>query len=334
MRGPTAPAARAYKSPKRLPREHVGEVQRMRIISAMIDVACDQGTEHVAVTSVIGRAGVSRRTFYEHFDGRGDCLLAALRQALALAGGRAGAACDAHERWLDRMRAGLGELLGFFEEEPQLAWLIVVHSAAAGPAATALRTHALEELARAVDEGRAGARVQPPRLTAEGVVGGVLSVIHSRLLRPDPNALIDLLNPLTSMIALPYRGSAAARRELARPTPAPRPPSRPRSSSGPALGRGLRLTYRTLAVLQAIADEPGLSNKQIGDRAGIADQGQISRVLARLCEQGLTKNTGGGQPMGAANEWWLTAHGEQLALAGDRESLARGAERRARGAGG
>jgi DNA-binding MarR family transcriptional regulator len=87
-------------------------------------------------------------------------------------------------------------------------------------------------------------------------------------------------------------------------------------------------------VLQAIADEPGLSNKQIGDRAGIADQGQISRVLARLCEQGLTKNTGGGQPMGAANEWWLTAHGEQLALAGDRESLARGAERRARGAGG
>jgi hypothetical protein len=232
------------------------------------------------------------------------------------------------------MRAGLGELLGFFEEEPQLAWLIVVHSAAAGPAATALRTHALEQLARAVDEGRAGARVQPPRLTAEGVVGGVLSVIHSRLLRPDPNALIDLLNPLTSMIALPYRGSAAARRELARPTPAPRPPSRPRSSSGPALGRGLRLTYRTLAVLQAIADEPGLSNKQIGDRAGIADQGQISRVLARLCEQGLTKNTGGGQPMGAANEWWLTAHGEQLALAGDRESLARGAERRARGAGG
>lgn len=321
MSGPTASPPRGYKRAKRLPREHVSEVQRMRIISAMIDVACDQGADQVAVTRVIGRAGVSRRTFYEHFDDRGDCLLAALRQALGRAGERAGAARDAHERWLDGMRAGLCELLGFFEEEPQLAWLTVVHSAAAGPAALALRAEALDRLARAVDEGRVHARVQPPRLTAEGVVGGVLNVIHSRLLRPDPGTLIDLLNPLMSMIALPYLGSAAARRELTRANPAPRPALKPRISPDTPAGRGLRLTYRTLAVLQVIAAEPGLSNKQIGARAGIVDQGQISRLLGRLCERGLTKNTGGGQPMGAANAWWLTHQGEQLALASERDSL-------------
>ena len=90
---------------------------------------------------------------------------------------------------------------------------------------------------------------------------------------------------------------------------------------GHAGGCGLRLTYRTLAVLQVIAAEPGLSNKQIGERAGIVDQGQISRLLARLCERGLTKNTGGGQPIGAANAWWLTPQGEQLALASEREAL-------------
>ena len=86
----------------------------------------------------------------------------------------------------------------------------------------------------------------------------------------------------------------------------------------------IRLTYRTLAVLDAIAEEPGLSNKQIGERAGVTDQAQISRLLARLAYRGLMMNTGGGQPQGTTNAWRLTLIGEQLAASLRRQSLIAG----------
>jgi hypothetical protein len=53
-------------------------------------------------------------------------------------------------------------------------------------------------------------------VVAEGVVGGGLSVIHSRLLQRRPVSLIDLLSPLTAFVVLPYLGGAAVQRELLR----------------------------------------------------------------------------------------------------------------------
>ena len=53
----------------------------------------------------------------------------------------------------------------------------------------------------------------------------------------------------------------------------------------------MRLTYRTVTVLAAIAAQPGLSNSQLGEHAGIADQGQISRLVSRLARLQLIENT-------------------------------------------
>ncbi len=73
----------------------------------------------------------------------------------------------------------------------------------------------------------------------------------------------------------------------------------------------MRMTHRTMTVLTVISAEPGLSNVQVGKRAGIADKGQTSRLLARLSRLGLAANTGG-QPMGEANAWQLTPRGEEV----------------------
>jgi hypothetical protein len=64
--------------------------------------------------------------------------------------------------------------------------------------------------------------------------------------------------------------------------------------------------------MHVIAAQPGLSNVQVGARAGIADQGQISKLLTRLARLGALRNTGGGQAKGLANAWQLTRRGEQL----------------------
>ena len=74
----------------------------------------------------------------------------------------------------------------------------------------------------------------------------------------------------------------------------------------------MRLTYRTVRVLCAIADHPSASNREVASAAGIADQGQISKLLARLQSLGLIRNEGLGQPRGAPNAWGLTAKGVEV----------------------
>jgi predicted transcriptional regulator len=74
----------------------------------------------------------------------------------------------------------------------------------------------------------------------------------------------------------------------------------------------MRLTYRTLRVLSAIAHTPGISNRGAAEAAGVRDQGQISKLLSRVERLGLIRNTGAGQAKGAANAWTLTDRGAEL----------------------
>jgi DNA-binding MarR family transcriptional regulator len=77
-------------------------------------------------------------------------------------------------------------------------------------------------------------------------------------------------------------------------------------------GTSVRLTYRTMCALRVIAAKPGLSNSEISERIGISDQGQISKLLARLARNDLIENTGKGWPRGTSNAWRLTPAGRQL----------------------
>jgi hypothetical protein len=135
--------------------------------------------------------------------------------------------------------------------------------------------------------------------------------------------LIGLLGPLMAMIVLPYRGHAASARELSLPIPGPAAALAPRSRLGASVTPGhkglgvsdFRLTARTQIVLCAVAGNPGASNRQVSDIAGVRDQGQISKLLARLEGLGLLVNTGG-ETKGVPNAWRLTSHGQEIARVG------------------
>jgi chromosome segregation and condensation protein ScpB len=74
----------------------------------------------------------------------------------------------------------------------------------------------------------------------------------------------------------------------------------------------MRLTYRTVRVLLAIASQPDSSNRQVATAAGIADQGQISKLLARLYTLGLIQNAGRDPAKGEPNAWSLTPRGHDV----------------------
>jgi AcrR family transcriptional regulator/DNA-binding MarR family transcriptional regulator len=299
-------------------RERVIEIQRSRILAAMVEECAERGAGNVTVAHIVARAGVSRRTFYELFDDREDCFIGAFQDGITRAGRYVLDGYDPGASWVARVREALTGLLAFLDVERDVGQLLIVGSLGAGSRALEYRGNVLVRMMVLVDEGRSEMKVgaELPPLAAEGVVGGVLSVLHSRLLstsalsRPEveaDGALLDLTGPLMSMIVLPYLGPAAARRELARP--APRPDGVHRSARNPLGELEMRLTYRTVRVLMAIAAHPGSSNRVIADAAEVTDQGQMSKLLARLHDIGLIENTGGGATRGEPNAWTLTEKG-------------------------
>ncbi len=306
-------------------------MQRARLLSAAVVTIDEFGYAGASVALITSRARVSRRTFYDLFSDREDCLLAVLEDVLGRVGDELSAAGLDGLSWCERVRRGLFTILCFVDREPVLARVCVVQALRGGPRVLARREEVLARLAAVLDEGRgessARVSVECPPLTAEGLVGAVLAIVYARLAGSEREPLTGLLGELMGMIVLPYLGPAAARREQARPVPPLLPvPARGAGTRviaqrDPLEGIPMRLTYRTARVLEVIAERSGPSNRVVAERAGVADQGQISKLLARLEGLGLLRNTGAGHTHGEPNAWRLTPLGERviehLSLSGD-----------------
>ncbi len=289
------------------------------MLSSAVAVVAEHGYEQMSVARVTRGARLSRRTFYELFENRADCFLAAFDDAVAEMATLTSAAFVGGRSWRVGVRAALGALLAFLDERPALRTLVIVDALGAGPVVLERRAQVLGAVEEVIDRGRLEGRLgrpSPASLTARGVVGAVFSVIHARVLEERSAPLLELLNPLMGMIVLPYLGAGAAQKELERPAPLPAPlrvgNGQVWPASDPLAGLKMRITYRTLRVLSVIAKQPGASNREIADGADVTDQGQISKLLGRLERIGLLQNTSAGHPAGAPNAWCLTPHGQEV----------------------
>lgn len=305
------------------PRAQVAEMQRARLLAAAVTTIAELGYSHASVAHITARARVSRRTFYDLFAGREECLLAVMQDAVQGISREIEAEGLTGLAWRERVRGGLLVILSFFDREPVLARVCVVQSLQGGPRVLGWREEILTELATILDEGRCeNVRSRECTvLTAEGLVGAASAIVYARLSVDKPREpLRGLLSELMSLIVLPYQGPAAARREQHRllpPLPSPAPGVAGDAQNG-AMGHDalrdvpMRLTYRTARVLEVVAERPGASNRLIADGAGIADQGQVSKLLARLERLGLLQNTGMGHVKGEPNVWTLTLTGQRV----------------------
>jgi AcrR family transcriptional regulator/DNA-binding MarR family transcriptional regulator len=333
--------ARLDRGRNQRPRDEVDDFQRARIVSAMVEVAAELGYVGAAVARVVARAGISRRTFYELFDGREDCFLAAFEWGVGQMGETMIEAYGSQRSWRDRARQALAALLVFLDSEPELARACVIEALGAGKLVLRRRAQVLEELAAALGVGAPQSRGPgPPLLTAEGVIGGAFSVIHGRLLEQGfskaaddpkrreatarasgdsakgtaPGPLIELHGQLMGLIALPYLGPRTAGEELTRTAPDAMsvPTARAAGDGGRLLERlDMRLTYRTVRCLTFIGEHPGASNREVARGAEVSDDGQASKLLGRLVGLDLIANSRPHGP-GYPNRWTLTPHGEQV----------------------
>lgn len=139
--------------------EAVSADQRDRMLAAMAVALEEHGYAQTTVAQVLKGAGVSRRTFYEQFADKDDCLLAAYEEAEGRVWAAAAEAAAGSDPWQQRVRAALGAVLDLFAVEPATARLFTLEARAALPQIATRQRQSLDRAAAALRAGnrRAGA---------------------------------------------------------------------------------------------------------------------------------------------------------------------------------
>ena len=194
-------------------REFVAVSQRERLIDGIARAVSEKGYKAATVADVIKAAGVSRKTFYEHFSNFEDCYLAAYDALVpVLVEMVDGGFNSVDDPWPERIRRGLRGLLEFVAHEPDFARAGLVEVLSAGPNALARRDIVMQGMAAYFDPSRheIDVEVSEPTLVAELVVDGLYGLLYTRLARGeaiDPEALLP---HMTYVALLPYLGDRPA----------------------------------------------------------------------------------------------------------------------------
>jgi AcrR family transcriptional regulator len=185
-------------------RSFVATNQQERIMAAVARAAAELGYTEMSVEAIVARAGVSRRTFYEHFKNKEDAFLAAYDAVVRQQARHIRRAYFEETTVQDRLRAGIRAYLEFTASEPDVARMCIVEVLAAGPRAMSKRNEAMRMFAEIIEDNihelLPGCR--RAALTAETIVGGIHEVVFSRILTGRVDELPGLADDLLATILM------------------------------------------------------------------------------------------------------------------------------------
>jgi AcrR family transcriptional regulator len=197
-----------------LPRDFVVHNQRERLIAGLAEAVAEKGYGGTTIADITRHAAVSRRTFYEHFDGKDECFVAAFDTVTALLRERVDAAYDAEEGWAAQITAGIEAMLVFLASEPNLARLAIVEALVAGPVVVEHYDAGVQTFLSYLQAGREGrSKAVLDHLsdsTEEALVGGMVSLISRRIVAGQADELETLLPDLVEFTLAPYLGNEEA----------------------------------------------------------------------------------------------------------------------------
>lgn len=199
--------AKLPPGPHRLPRELVRDNQRRRILLAALDVFSERGFAATTVKDLIGRARVSRSTYYEVFDDKGACFAALHEDLLAWLSAEVTAAVDGPAEWSAKVRAGVVRTVGLLAAEPRIAAICAVEAPASSEPKVRLRHEQLvEELCRGLRAGRARCRrgEDLPEVLEPALVCGAIYMIGRSVAQGEGRAARDLGPELAELMLIPY----------------------------------------------------------------------------------------------------------------------------------
>lgn len=151
-----------------------------RLLRGMADAVTTKGYPAVTIADIVAAAGVSKRTFYEHFTSKLDCLLACYAEAADQLIGAVRQSAAAIPAGPARVTAGIDAYLGALDQTPEWTTALLLEIDAAGAAGRTLRRRKNLEFAGlirdlATDDQAPGARLDLDLALA--VVGGIAELV-------------------------------------------------------------------------------------------------------------------------------------------------------------
>jgi AcrR family transcriptional regulator len=195
-----------------LPRAFVAENQRERLLNGVVEAVAEHGYNATTISRIAAAAKISRRTFYEYFEGKQDCFLAAYELIEAHVLDSMLATPGAAEPWPDRVRARLAALLDVLARDPAVSRCFLIEPLAAGGEVATRYREAMALVAETL-------RPEPPpsdldmEVRDQALVGGVATLIVRRLNTGGAARLPELLPDLVELALAPYAGREEAKRQ-------------------------------------------------------------------------------------------------------------------------
>jgi AcrR family transcriptional regulator len=187
---------------------------RGRALDAFVRTVAREGYDRATIEEVLELAKVPEPVFYEHFEDRQDCMLAALDEQIRWIENTISERVEGSTGWSERVRLGLQALLEALARDPEGARLMLVECLSAGEPALARLRSAVASCVPTLDQGRdepesADTDDLPPQIS-EALVGGIASILHRLALERNTDALPGLLPDLLYFALMPYLGHERA----------------------------------------------------------------------------------------------------------------------------
>ena len=198
---------RLPRGPGGMNRDEVARHQKARLEGAMVEAVARHGFASTTIRELVTLAGVSKSTFYEHFESKEDCFLATFDGIIAEVTREVREAYEKPADPRERLASALGRLMKLATERQQAIAFATVDSLTLGAAAVARREtawEAFEEIVRGHFElAETGSEVSD--LTVRAVIAGATGVVYRRLREAKAEELPSLTEPLIDW-ALSYGG--------------------------------------------------------------------------------------------------------------------------------
>jgi AcrR family transcriptional regulator len=175
-------------------------------------VTAARGYEATTVADILAEAGVGRETFYEIFDDRRDCVLAAHQVLLDDLIAKVRGTYEGPGEWVERCRATLAVLLEWFAADPAAARFLLVELPAVGPEFHERFKAGFDRFVALIDSGLdANLPATDPLPATSLAVGAALSRVYGEVAAGRSEELPALLPQMTYEVLVPFLGEAAAR---------------------------------------------------------------------------------------------------------------------------
>jgi AcrR family transcriptional regulator len=173
------------RGPQALPPEEVAADQRERLYEAMIKAVNENGFVATTISDLVAGAGVSRRSFYEHFANKEECLLATYDALIGRLTARIVEAHDSEDEWTNQIETFVRALFEASSDRPDAARLVSVEMGAAGPVGIERWARDAERLSQFVTYifEQAPGEGSVPAPIARAIVGALRTILYSRVRR-------------------------------------------------------------------------------------------------------------------------------------------------------